>query len=206
MPAAAWAARSGDPVLFVERDSVPEPTAEALRRNPSVPVYVLGPESAVSDRRSKQIDKLGPGAEARRRRGPGGERDRLRALRRRRASAGTSTTPATGWWWPTRRARSTVRSPRPLSASGTWGPLLVTDDPAAVSPQLRGYLLDLKPGYEDDPTRALYNHVWLIGDTRRSRSPSRPQLDELAELAQIGSGSGEPEPAAPGQAGAGADD
>ena len=52
----------------------------------------------------------------------------------------------------------------PLSASGTWGPLLVNDDPEKLAPALRGYLLDLKPGYTDDPTRALYNHLWLIGD------------------------------------------
>src|SRR5262245_30719235 len=32
MPAAAWAARSGDPVLFVERDAAPKPTLEALRQ------------------------------------------------------------------------------------------------------------------------------------------------------------------------------
>ena len=47
MPAAGWAARSGDPVLFVGRDGIPEATVEALRRNDGVPVYVLGPESAI---------------------------------------------------------------------------------------------------------------------------------------------------------------
>ncbi len=53
----------------------------------------------------------------------------------------------------------------PLSASGTWGPLLVATDGAALSEPLDTYLLDLKPGYADDPTRAVYNHIWLIGDT-----------------------------------------
>ena len=43
MPAAGWAARSGDPVLFAQRDSVPKATIEALRRNDGVPVFVLGP-------------------------------------------------------------------------------------------------------------------------------------------------------------------
>ncbi len=43
MPAAAWAARSGDPVLFVEKDSVPAATTEALKRHSGTPVYVLGP-------------------------------------------------------------------------------------------------------------------------------------------------------------------
>ena len=36
MPAAGWAARSGDPVLYVKRRSVPEPTRKALRRLQSI--------------------------------------------------------------------------------------------------------------------------------------------------------------------------
>src|SRR6185295_19461961 len=51
-----------------------------------------------------------------------------------------------------------------LSASGDWGPLLLTDDPTHVPAPLRSYLLDVKPGYVSDPTRAVYNHLWLIGD------------------------------------------
>ena len=71
MPAAAWAARSGDPVLFVSKDAVPKPTLDALRRHEGVPVFVLGPR--LGDLRQ------GPGAgpegrprrAAGRRRGPG---------------------------------------------------------------------------------------------------------------------------------------
>ena len=44
MPAAAWAARSGDPVLFVQGDTVPAPTLDALGELGKVPTYVLGPE------------------------------------------------------------------------------------------------------------------------------------------------------------------
>ena len=78
----------------------------------------------------------------------------------------------------------------PLSASGSWGPLLISDDATAVPPQLRGYLLDLKPGYEDDPTRAVYNHAWLIGDASALDVSFQAQVDELVALAPIRSGSG----------------
>ena len=47
MPAAAWAARSGDPVLFTGPDSVPAATIAALKRYPGVPVYLLAPPSIV---------------------------------------------------------------------------------------------------------------------------------------------------------------
>jgi hypothetical protein len=78
----------------------------------------------------------------------------------------------------------------PLSASGTWGPLLVAADGAALPDALRTYLLDLKPGYEDDPTRAVYNHIWLIGDTSALSVDLQAQVDELAEVAPVTSGSG----------------
>ncbi len=60
MPAAAWAARSGDPVLFVERDSVPRATIEALKRHESSPVFVLGPESVASRKVLNEVDKIVP--------------------------------------------------------------------------------------------------------------------------------------------------
>ena len=78
----------------------------------------------------------------------------------------------------------------PLSASGNWGPLLVTDDAARVPAALRGYLLDIKPGYVGDPTRAVYNHVWLIGDQDAISVGFQAQVDDLAEVAQIRSGRG----------------
>ena len=77
-----------------------------------------------------------------------------------------------------------------LSASGDWGPLLLTDDPAQVPAALRGYLLDLKPGYIGDPTRAVYNHVWLIGDQDAISVGFQAQVDDLAEVAQVRSGAG----------------
>ena len=74
----------------------------------------------------------------------------------------------------------------PLSAAGTWGPLLLTDDAATLPPALRGYLLDVKPGYTNDPTRAFYNHVWVIGDQEAISVSEQAEIDQLAALAKIG--------------------
>src|SRR5438067_2247022 len=87
----------------------------------------------------------------------------------------------------------------PLSASGDWGPLLVTSGGGQVPDPLRTYLLDLKPGYIDDPTRAVYNHVWLIGDQSAISVAFQAQIDDLAEVAKVRSGAGQTTagPAAP---------
>ena len=105
------------------------------------------------------------------------------------ASAGTSTTPATASSSPAATRRSTQPLAAPLSASGTWGPLLLTDDADTLPKALREYLLDLKPGYTTDPTRAFYNHVWVIGDQEAIDVNQQAEIDQLAELARIG---GEP--------------
>ena len=58
MPAAAWAARSGDPILFAAADKLPKPTLAALKRHTGVPVYVLGPSSAISSATVREIAKI----------------------------------------------------------------------------------------------------------------------------------------------------
>ena len=85
MPAAAWAARSGDPVLFAQADSVPSPTIKAIERLEDVPVFVLGPEDVISNGAVKEISEATKSTVTRAAAedDPGHERDRLRALYRR---------------------------------------------------------------------------------------------------------------------------
>ena len=53
-----------------------------------------------------------------------------------------------------------------------------------------GFLLDIKPGYETDPTRAVYNHIWLMGDATAIGGQVQAEIDELAELAPVGQSAG----------------
>ena len=48
MPAAAYAAKTGTPVLFTGRTELPAATAAAIRTHGRPRIYVLGDESAVS--------------------------------------------------------------------------------------------------------------------------------------------------------------
>jgi hypothetical protein len=189
MPAAGWAARSGDPILYVQRNSVPEPTRKALERYEGVPVYVLGPTSAISSKAFQEVEKLAPGAKR-----VGADDPVASAIEFARFASGgfgwNINDPGHGFVIANTERPLDAAVAAPLSASGTWGPLLVTEDADAVPEQLRGYLLDLKPGYEQDPTRALYNHLWLIGDTGALSVDFQAQLDEIAEVAPVSSGSG----------------
>ena len=52
MPAAAWAARSGDPILFVQRDSVPTPTSTCSRSTRTSPSTCSAPSRSSPSRPS----------------------------------------------------------------------------------------------------------------------------------------------------------
>ena len=188
MPAAAWAARSGDPVLFANQDKLPPATAAALKRHPKVPVYVLGPSSAISSGVVRQIAKIDSQVHR-----VSGEDPVTNAIALARYADG-------GFGWNVNdpgHGFVVARSDSPLdaaaaaalSASGTWGPLLLTDSADTLPSALRGYLLDVKPGYTTDPTRAFYNHVWAIGDEGAIDVNQQAEIDNLAELTKIG---GEP--------------
>jgi hypothetical protein len=185
MPAAAWAARSGDPVLFSGAAKLPAATAAALRRHPHVPVYVLGPSSAISSQVFREIARIDKRAGR-----VSGEDPVANAIELARYSKG-------GFGWNVNdpgHGFVVARSDEPLdaaaaaalSASGAWGPLLLSDGADRLPDALRGYLLDVKPGYTTDPTRAFYNHVWVIGDEEAIDVSQQAEIDELAALAQIG--------------------
>lgn len=187
MPAAAWVARSGDPVLFADKDKLPAPTAAALARHPKTPVYVLGPSSAISSNVIREIGKITTHV-----RRVSGEDPVANAIAFARYAAGNFgwniNDPGHGFVVANSEEPLDAAAAAALSASGTWGPLLLTDSASTLPAALRGYLLDVKPGYTTDPTRAFYNHVWVIGDQEAIDVNEQAEIDELAALARIGGG------------------
>lgn len=185
MPAAAWAARSGDPVLFAEGEKLPAATAAALERHPKVPVYVLGPSAAIPSPTLRQIDKAG--GEVHRVSGEDPVANAIAFARYADGSFGWNVNdPGHGFVLTRSDTPLNAAAAAPLSASGTWGPLLLSDSAASLPAALREYFLDVKPGYTTNPTRAFYNHVWVIGDQEAIDVNQQAEVDELAALAKIG--------------------
>ena len=185
-PAAAYAARSGDPILFTDAKELPQETIAALRRDEGVPVYALGPGSAISGKVLKEVEGLGTKVQR-----ISGDNPVAAAVSFARFEAGKFgwhvTDPGHGFVLARSDAPLEAAAAAPLSASGTWGPLLLTDSADTLPSELRGYFLDVKPGYTTDPTRAFYNHVWIVGDTGQISVEQQAEVNEVAELAKIGS-------------------
>jgi hypothetical protein len=187
MPAAAWAARSGDPVLYAAGDEVPKPTLAVLKRHKGVPVYVLGPSSAISSKAIREIGQVA--ASVRRVSGEDPVANAIAFARYADAGFGWNVNdPGHGFVLVRDDSPLDAAAAAPLSASGTWGPLLLTDSATGLPTALREYFLDVKPGYTTNPTRAFYNHVWVIGDQEAIDVNQQAEVNELTELAKIGGG------------------
>jgi len=183
-PAAAWAARSGDTVLYAHRNKLPAPTRDLLERFPNVPVYVLGPPSVISTAVLDEISKL-----VKRVKRVGGPTPAENAIALARYSDGSFgwnvNDPGHGFVIARSSEPLSAALAAPLSASGTWGPMLLTESADKLPKSVREYLLDVKPGYTTDPTRAFYNHVWVIGETEAIDVNQQAEIDQLAELAKV---------------------
>jgi hypothetical protein len=73
----------------------------------------------------------------------------------------------------------------PLSASGTYGPLLVLDDTDKLPSAIVQYLLDIEPGYQKDPTRGVYNHGWIVGSDKAISIAAQSRIDSLLEIVRV---------------------
>jgi hypothetical protein len=76
----------------------------------------------------------------------------------------------------------------PLSASGTYGPLLLVQEAGALPQALQDYLLDIQPGYDRDPVRGVYNHGWLVGDESAIDADVQARIDALLEIQPVNPG------------------
>jgi hypothetical protein len=73
----------------------------------------------------------------------------------------------------------------PLSASGTYGPLLLHTGAAQLDRPLESYLLDIQPGFRKDPVRGVYNHGWMIGDEAALPVATQARIDALLEISPV---------------------
>jgi hypothetical protein len=192
MPAAAWAARSGDPIVFADGDEVPKATTEVLERHPDAAVYVLGPGSSIGGGAIRELERTA--GRVIRVEGPDPVTNSIAFARFVDGSFGWNVNdPGHGFTIANSDQPVDAAAAAPLSARGKPGPLLVTDRADEPPVPLRDFLLDTKPGYSDDPSRALYNHVWLLGDTSEISLAFQAQVDKLVELERVGPGRGVPD-------------
>lgn len=181
-PAAAWAARSGDAVLPVKRDSVPAPIVKALRAHERPSIYVLGPRKVISKRVVAQLGRLG---KVRRIEGPTPVENAIAFARCCRTFGWGVTVPGYNFTVANTSRPLDAAASAPLAAKGVYAPLLLTDQVAELPRALEAYFLSVQPGFEEDPGQAVYNRVWILGDDSAVSLAQQARLDQITELVPV---------------------
>jgi hypothetical protein len=183
MPAAAWAAKAGDPVLWAGKDSLPAVTKAAIAAHRRPRIYVLGPASAISDAVVKQLGNLGT---TRRVSGADPAANSVAFARFSDGKFGwNAVDPGHGLVFASRSRPADAAAGAGLSGSGTYGPLLVNTDVNILAKPLQDYLLDIQPGYDQDPVRGVYNHGWIMGDEKAISVDVQSRIDALLEIQPV---------------------
>jgi hypothetical protein len=195
MPAAGWAAESGDPVLFVTSTGVPAPTIAALQSQQQPHIYVLGPATVIPDTVLTQLRKYGTVSRV-------GDQDPAAnsvAFAVYRDPPCVVNQPCAhvpgSFGWAMRspgHGYTLINATRPLdapasaalSASGSYGPQLLVDTADALPQPVLNFFLDYAtPGFTaEGPTAAVYNHGWVIGDPSTISVTVQAEMDSLLEV------------------------
>jgi hypothetical protein len=194
MPAAGWAAESGNPILFVTSTSVPAATRQALLTHQRPHIYVLGPPNVIGPSVLKQLSKYGTVKRV----GSADPAANSVAFAEYRDPACAYGQPCAhipnsfGW---------AIRSPghgyvllnasrpldaaaaAPLSGSGDFGPQLLVESPTSLPSAVLNFFLNYAtPGYtQEGPTAAVYNHGWVIGDQAAVSVSVQAEMDNLLQ-------------------------
>jgi hypothetical protein len=184
MPAASWAAKSGQPVLWTLKDSLPPETREAIRAHKRPRIYVLGPEEAIGEPVVRELEKLG---QTKRVSGPDPVTN---AIAFARYSDGgrfgwNVVDPGHGLVFANASRTLDAVAGAPFSGSGQFGPLLLLTDAGTLPVEVQDYLLDIQPGYDEDPVRGVYNHGWLMGDETAISADVQSRIDALLEIQPV---------------------
>ena len=190
LPAGAYAARTGTPILFVTKDGVPSATAAALqRRGIRARIFVLGPNAAVS---ASVFDNLKQFGIVTRIEGGDYPTNAVRFAEFRDDSADF------GWGHNGRGPRQWATTNTILVNGARWqdgvlaahlaragksGPLLFTEIdrlPAVVD----NYLWRQRPIFANTPAEGPFNSVWVVGSFERIAYGAQAWADYSQEIEQ----------------------
>lgn len=190
LPAGAYAARTGTPILFVTKDGIPPPTASALdRRKGQSHIFVLGPTAAVVRNVYDQLKRYGS---VTRIEGRNSFDNAVRFAEFRNSATGF------GWGHDGHGSRQwsvtnsiLVNGDRwqdgllaaHLTRRGKSGALLFTERdrlPAVVD----NYLWRQRPIFANTPAEGPFNHIWVVGSFDRISYGTQAWADYSQEIEQ----------------------
>ena len=185
MPAAAYSAKTGDPILFVTKDDIPPETRAALVAIAGLAkpkIFILGPSKLIAPSVTRQLERFGTVKRT------GGQDAISNAIEFARYRSGTFgwgvTTPGHGMVFMRSGRPLFAAAAAPLSGAGSYGPLFLLDSSTRLPQTLQSQLLDTQPAYRTDPVAGVYNHGWIVGTKDSVSVLEQARIDALLEIVQ----------------------
>ncbi|PGZ08559.1 ArsR family transcriptional regulator [Bacillus cereus] len=183
-PAVNWISHMPEPLLYTEKDKVPEATIEALKmRKDEANIYVLGPEKIVSKEVEKELSKYGKVTRI------SGETPTENSIafakfKDEKTKFGWGfTKPGHGLSFVSSITPDLAVAGAPFSHMGKHAPVILLEEGKASQP-VYDFLATIQPKFKDDPTIGPYNHGFLLGNTENISFETQGILDERLEIVQ----------------------
>ena len=144
---------------------------------------MLGPEEAVAAGVVSELEKLGP---TKRISGPDPVTSAIAFARYSDGGFGWNVVdPGHGLVFVNAERTLDALAGAAFSSAGQFGPVLLVSDAATLPVPVQEYLLDIQPGYDEDPVRGVYNHGWLMGDEAAISADVQSRIDALLEIQPV---------------------
>ncbi|WP_439875034.1 cell wall-binding repeat-containing protein [Bacillus mycoides] len=183
-PAVNWISHMPEPLLYTEKDKVPEATIEALKmRKDKANIYVLGPEKIISKTVEKELSKYGKVTRI------SGETPTENSVafakfKDTKTNFGWGfTKPGHGLSFVSSKTPDLAVAGAPFSHMGKHAPIVLLEEGKASQP-VYDFLASIQPKFKDDPTLGPYNHGFLLGSTSDISFETQGILDERLEIVQ----------------------
>jgi hypothetical protein len=194
LPATHWVSHMASGLLWVNQNSVPEGTIEALkRRDGHARIYLFGGPEQISDAVAKELSQYGTIIRI--------TNDNNVAFNANPKDTAVDTAIAFAKMWdPAGEVGWKITGPghgftvvnendwqgavasAPMSHMGFHAPLLLTHSSSKLPSQLEGYFKSVAPTYLNTPADGPYNMTYLMGNWNELTWPFQTRIDYISEM------------------------
>lgn len=180
--ASNWIAHMPEPVLFVSKGEIPQPTVEALQsRKNKANMYVLAPEEVISDEVVTSLKEYG---NVIRIDGKTPVETSIAFAKFKDEQTGFGwgvTEPGHGFAFTTTAQPEFAIAGAPFAHLGKHAPLIWLENGEATG-DVHEYLGDLQPKFTDDPTIGPYNHAYILANLKDVSMDIQGMIDSMLEI------------------------
>jgi hypothetical protein len=195
LPATHWVSHMPTGLLWVNKDSVPQPTIDALKRRMGrATIYVWGGPNEVSSQVVQQLNQYGSVTRI--------SNDDGVAYNAPPTDTAVETSIAFAKMWdPSGMMGWNITGPGHgftlinsnnwqaavgsaiLSHLGFHAPLLLTNDASTLPPGVAGFFQQVAPGYRTSPADGPYNMTYVVGTYQELSWPMQAHIDFISGMA-----------------------